>query len=192
MRAFNNREKDIIRKLVNLRHEYGGNMTEFLSMYVYGPDSGTAIVLNPDAVSLTWSMGDFDERVDNQREEIERFYELLALLVYLRDERFITIFGLPDADDDDGTCVIGTRPPEGNPCRTAGLGAPCHAAAKETMLGEVYISEDLRELVRDNFVTREQMRFARQYRLTWAALVVAIAVGATGIVLQTIMMFNSL
>lgn len=193
MRAFNDREKDIIRKLVNLREEYGGSMPDFLSSYVYGAQSGTALVVDNDAQELTVvsTADDFDERVDNEREEVENFYELLALVAYLKEERFISIFNLAK-EQDCGVRILGAMPGKGQKSRSVAVGPNCYHLARENFLGEVYVSQDLRELVRDNFVGRDEMRFRRQHMVTWAALVVAIAVGIAGIALQIVMLFKSM
>lgn len=42
------------------------------------------------------------------------------------------------------------------------------------------ISEELRDLVKHNFKSEEEIRFARQQRLTWISIVVALIIGLLG------------
>jgi hypothetical protein len=43
------------------------------------------------------------------------------------------------------------------------------------------VSQELRELVKHNFKSEEEVRFVKQQRLTWISIVVALLIGLLGI-----------
>jgi hypothetical protein len=45
------------------------------------------------------------------------------------------------------------------------------------------VSQELRELVKHNFKSEEEVRFIKQQRLTWISIATAIAIGLLGIIL---------
>lgn len=45
------------------------------------------------------------------------------------------------------------------------------------------VSQELRDLVKNNFKTEEQLRFEKQQRLTWISIIVALLIGLLGIFL---------
>lgn len=64
------------------------------------------------------------------------------------------------------------------------LGPECFQIATTHFLHHIFISEDLRQLVKNNFRTPEDRQFKVQKRLTVISIIVAILIGIISIILQ--------
>lgn len=64
---------------------------------------------------------------------------------------------------------------------------PCAYSERELPIGNTFnmafsVSQELRELVKHNFKSEEEVRFIKQQRLTWVSIAAAIAIGLLGII----------
>jgi hypothetical protein len=64
---------------------------------------------------------------------------------------------------------------------------PCAYSERELPIGNTFnmafsVSQELRELVKHNFKSEEEVRFIKQQRLTWISIAVAAAIGLLGII----------
>lgn len=65
---------------------------------------------------------------------------------------------------------------------------PCKYSEKEFRIGNLFhcafsVSEELRELVKNNFKSEDEIRFRKQQYLTWVSIIVATLIGILGIIL---------
>ena len=63
---------------------------------------------------------------------------------------------------------------------------PCKYSERKLPIGNTFnmafsVSQELRELVKHNFKSEEEVRFVKQQRLTWISIVVALLIGLLGI-----------
>lgn len=64
---------------------------------------------------------------------------------------------------------------------------PCKYTEQELLMGNLFhcafsVSEELRELVNNNFKSEEEIRFRKQQCLTWVSIIAATLIGILGIV----------
>ena len=64
---------------------------------------------------------------------------------------------------------------------------PCAYSERDLPIGNTLnmafsVSQELRELVKHNFKSEEEVRFIKQQRLTWISIAVAVAIGLLGII----------
>lgn len=64
---------------------------------------------------------------------------------------------------------------------------PCKYTEQELPMGNLLhcafsVSEELRELVKNNFKSEEEIRFKKQQYLTWVSIIVATLIGILGII----------
>lgn len=65
---------------------------------------------------------------------------------------------------------------------------PCKYTEQELPIGNLFhcafsVSEELRELVKNNFRSEDEIRFRKQQYLTWVSIIVATLIGILGIIL---------
>jgi len=211
MRAFNKREKEIIKELVAIRSNYNSDMMDFINRIIYPLKKSEGLYFDLENKNLYLLLPVENDLVDNRvKEAVYDFYEFLSLIIYLAENRWITVFNSPkppnfDDDhylvlgeifekDDNGKAIHGFRassPPEcpnenydvpyaskdGQKTHQSWeLGDSLYSISVKYFLNDIFVSEDLKELVRNNFVTHEEKQYKNQLVVSWCAIGVAIVI----------------
>lgn len=210
MRPFNKKEKEIISELVHLKDRYHSSMKKFVTEYVFPLSTGSAVyfdILNQNAYlvfPIDPNKYDCSERFDN-------FYELLSLLMYLEANRYITIFTSPAPAYWHNLVILGETFDEVGGKSEYGyiishpleapeiswepvaykdkitthtsfeLGYSIYKQAYHLLLNEVYVSEDLKQLVKRKFRMEEEVRSFNQLLVAWIGIFVALVLGVCGL-----------
>lgn len=208
MREFNSREKDII-KLIN-KIEIGSTDTfsRVLQEKYFNIQKNRALVVihtNQD-VLLFIAKNDFDD--DSRRAKaIGELWELVTLILYLNSERYLSILPITTNSQIDfmykGFVNLSSTPQNITFTDTDGTISnfytdrieksngtisfmsvsikPLYEPIKRNLLGIIYPTEGIKSLVKNKFKSGEEIKFNKQYRLSWAGLLTAIIIGFTGI-----------
>lgn len=187
MRQFNEREKEIIRLIAAYDFEDFNTFTKFLQEKYFTKENGRALLIIP---SLGINLFLFSPTLYPERgsvKQIRNFIELCFLIIYLLDNRYVSKIKAPDnsmlfissrADEtirQDGNCIIINRDNEYFKDNTL------YSANKDVIYSSVnidilpfdicellnvgvFVSQDLKDLVKNNFETPEQIRFEKQLK----------------------------
>lgn len=93
MRAFNKREKDIIKMLAKINLANTNFFSFFLQKNYFTTESKKALfVLTKQKKVLLYLETDLFNDLTKRKEELGKLFELLSLIIYLKENRYITIY----------------------------------------------------------------------------------------------------
>lgn len=203
--TFKKSEKDIIKAIV----KYGGEVKSLAKII------NKSQLLESRGIVIAFASGRNYVFLDKNKYEwddkraLGYVYEFISLLQYLADNRLISFHG----NNDSGTIVLGRKQAkwvkpnyiavedallevEGN------MGNWYDVNNRQTYWPNCYleqelpiaryldcwlsVSQELKDLVKNNFKTEEQIRFDKQQRLTWISIAVAGGVGVLSLVISII------
>ena len=207
MRAFNEREKEILKGLVDRKDNHKFSMENFITKSIYPLKKSEGLYFDIENKNL-YLLLPKEENSKNSRKRVREskneFYEFLSLIIYLKENRWISVFYSPKHPCyyDDHYLVLGetfqtllkdgikiSYPPETPDESYNGptiftneqethisweLGSSLYSLAGKYFLDDIFISEDLKELVNNNFATREEKRHKEQIRVARRGIRVAI------------------
>jgi hypothetical protein len=206
MREFNFREKKQIRLLTEISFENVELFSHFLQEKYFTKTSNIALfILAQQNSSLLYFKKEIFDDIKKRKQEYGEFLELISLIKYLKENRYITIF---DIDKKNDIYVLKQDfLPIPNPDKiqflnnqnilTIDPGAPvnitnenndiiycAHTLDKsindfilENFTGLAYVSEDLKYFVKNNFKTKEDIRFINTQSATWISIFLATIIG---------------
>lgn len=97
MRAFNNREKEIINMLAKVNLANTDFFSFFLQRNYFTTKSKKALfVLTKQKTVLLYLEKDLFNDLTKRKEELGKLFELLSLIIYLKENRYITIYPNPE------------------------------------------------------------------------------------------------
>lgn len=213
MRKFNPREKEIIRSLARIELDNINFFSYFLQENYFTASSNQALfVLTKQKMVFLYLKDDVFNNMVARKEELGKLFELLSLLSYLRENRYITIY--PNSEATDSELHI-MRQDFNNPnkvtdikvllnndgvyfetsnadkiCDSKGntlfqaikLDEHVYNLVMENVMGLLYVSEDLKDLVSNNFQTTDDIRFKKQQYATWFSIGLATILGLWSII----------
>ncbi|WP_433810249.1 hypothetical protein [Flavobacterium johnsoniae] len=93
MRKFNQREKEIIKKLSLITFSETEFFSHFLQTKYFTKDNNKALFIIPkhDKALLYVNKENFDD-LNLRKIELGEFLELISLIIYLKENRYINIF----------------------------------------------------------------------------------------------------
>lgn len=188
MRNFTNREKDIIKQLVSAR-----SIDETCLASILDKNMGV-IALEWDESYSTLKL--IFEKGTNGEEKFNLLCEMLFLIRFLEENRYISLYGVELTDDkrlynrrkykrdEDGRYFVSVM---------GGLGGFLQGAFEiNSNIGKIlehyylsffYVSEALRDLVKNDFKTEEQIQFEKSYHLSRKSLNLAFWIGLLSLVI---------
>jgi len=215
MRTFNKREKEIIKKLAKVDLANTNFFSYFLQTNYFTKESKKALfVLTKQQIILLYLEKELFNDMNRRKEELGKLYELLSLIIYLKESRYITIYPNPeviksdllvmredfDSISEEGTSKVifnrsglylSTNNPEyiydseNNIVFIAvSLGVDVYNLIIENFMGLLYVSEELVELTKRDFKSHEDIRFRKQQIATWVGIVIAFLIGICSVFLQ--------
>ena len=97
MRVFNKREREVIKMLANLDLANTDLFSFFLHRNYFTKESEKALfVLTKQKTVLLYLKKDIFNDFSKRKEELGRLFELLSLIIYLKEYRYITIYPNPE------------------------------------------------------------------------------------------------
>lgn len=97
MRAFNNREKEIMNMLAKVNLANTDFFSFFLQKNYFTTKSKKALfVLTKQKTVLLYLEKDLFNDLTKRKEELGKLFELLSLIIYLKENRYITIYPNPE------------------------------------------------------------------------------------------------
>lgn len=101
MRAFNNREKDFIKMLAKINLANTNYFSYFLQEEYFTTESKKALfVFTEQKGVVLYLEKELFNDLTKRKEELGKLFELLSLIIYLKENRYITIFPNPDVLKD--------------------------------------------------------------------------------------------
>jgi hypothetical protein len=213
MRAFNESEKALLRKLAGLPPAETTFLSELLGKLYFSERKGRALIIQTAGrYAVFYLRPDVFDDEKSKRIEIIRMFEFMSLIRYLRDQRYIFIYPgeklkarsmyfLHDSFNDpqpsgnaivlneDGDITAGPEVIRNNKNQVIYKGIPFNSDSYDmiagNLTGALYVSLELRNLVRDNFKTKEEVKHKDQPWKTWAAISAILLLLAYGIFLNT-------
>lgn len=199
---FKKTEKEIIKAIV----KYGGevkSLVDVLNESQILEKRGIAIV--PENSSINYIFLHKDKHDDEGREGVGYVMELLSLLETLIEKKLIVIVPFKDSPSpvigkrnsqkqapelisiDNGKESINLGYRNVNWCDSSGrqIYWTIHCAEKvipinKNLISWFTISQELKDLVKNNFKTEEEIRFRKQQILTWVSIFIAFIIGLRG------------
>lgn len=102
MRAFNYREKEIIKMLAKVNLASTDFFSFFLQKNYFTIESKKALfVLTKQKTVLLYLEKDLFNDLTKRKEELGKLFELLSLIIYLKENRYITIYPNPEVLKSD-------------------------------------------------------------------------------------------
>lgn len=210
MRAFNAREKEIIAKIAKIDVGSMPTASRFLQDHFFTKEKQIALVAVHEKKAVLFYMkpGQFND-LEKTRKCNYELLELIVLLEYLRENRYIAMVQSPkpsigidclysEADasmrlevkkvlinvkgdyflkDDFGFIYDA----EGTPILQATSLSEYYDLVYKNMFGLLLPSEDLVDLVKYNFIPKEDRKHKQNLRMAVAGVVVAIILGIVGV-----------
>lgn len=185
MREFNEREKEIIRLIVAYDFEDFNTFTKFLQKKYFTKESGKALLISTQCNLFLFSPSMYPDR--SSVKQVRYFIELCFLISYLFDNRYLSkinaagkalLFMSSRADDtfrSENNRIIINQENEyftGNTLYSE-KGDIIYSSVNINILPfdicellnvGVFVSQDLKDLVKNNFETPEQIRFEKQLK----------------------------
>ncbi len=206
MREFNLREKKHIRLLSEISLDNVELFSNFLAEKYFTKKSNTALfILVKQNTSLLYFKKEIFEDIKKRKKEFGEFLEYISLIKYLMENRYITIFDIDEKNE--GYFMKQDFIPIVNPIKTQFLNNQtiltinpndpinitnenmeiiycAHKLDKsinefvlENFTKLVYVHEDLKYFVKNNFKTKDDIRFINTQFATWISIFLATIIG---------------
>jgi hypothetical protein len=209
MRAFNEREKKIIDKIVLIKSNSIQTCTKFLQDNFFTVDSKMALILRHDTKNA-WFY--FEPSLmlneDQMMEKNHQLFELLILLAYLKENRYISI--IPPSNNpatleaiysgfnkitingnkvnlsENGEYLLSTQPDEikdsnGIIILKGGQIHEFYDFIYSNMFGLIFPSEELIQLSKHHFKSKEDRKHIQNLWASWIGISIALLLGLFGI-----------
>ncbi len=207
MREFNLREKKQIRLLSEISFENVELFSYFLQEKYFTKKSNVALfVLVKQNISMLYFKKEIFDDIEKRKQELGEFLELISLIKYLTENRYVTIFDVDKKDaslyilkqdfvsieisnnlqfiHNGNVLTINPNKPE-NITNEKGeiiysgliLQKSINDFILEYFTGLAYVSEDLKYFVKNNFKTKDDKRFINTQFATWISIFLATIIG---------------
>ncbi|MGR3277751.1 hypothetical protein ACSYAD_21880 [Acaryochloris marina NIES-2412] len=221
MRAFNYREQKIVRIISSIKLDFDGQFLSYLQEKYFNQEHPLAFsLIHPNQQVILYIKseywGDNYSVVDKTRKEVSLFLEFIALVEYLKENRYIYVFPFLSEqqqtvtycgavfqyykksaskfilnnngdyiDESDASRIRNSQGQiiyNGVYFKAEEFGL--YKSISTSLTGLVLPSQELCELVRNEFRTNEEMRFNTQVRISITAIFISIVLGLAGIYLR--------
>jgi len=210
MREFNKREKSFIEKLVQIKPDSMTLCSRFLQEEFFTKSTGRALIIIPSKKhSLLYIKQESFTNIEIARKTISEFLEILMLLSYLKDNRYITsipvsqisaLYAMHSEFDasikqngdvinlnEDGMHVLFSKIDEirnvENEVVLKGLSLNDYYDFINEIVSSIILpTEDLIELVKNKFKSKEDRKHSQSMRIAWSGIVIAIIIGLVGLI----------
>lgn len=209
MRALNKREKEIIKKIALIQSSSVQTCTKFLQDNFFTVESKMALILRHDTKNA-WFY--FEPILMSNEDEIRKknheLFELLILLNYLKENRYISI--IPPSNNPNiletiysgfdkititgnkvnlsskGEYILATKPDEiidssGTLILKGGQIHEYYDFIYSNMFGLIFPSEELIELSNHHFKTKDDRKHSQNLLASWIGISLALFLGLIGI-----------
>ncbi|MBA5628931.1 hypothetical protein [Moheibacter lacus] len=213
MRKFNEREKKLISDLSKVSFSETEKFSFFLQMYYFTATSNKALlVFMQFQQALLYIKHDKFINIKDRKTELGEFLELLSLIIYLKEKRYISIYQVEsqnaalqimkegfDNPRDDGKGHIffndkdylvtneATKILRDNHIVYEGINLPSdvYQLIIDNFFGVLYVSEELRELVKNDFCSEDDLKFNKQQTLAWIGIGVSLLLGLLSVLISS-------
>jgi len=204
MREFNFREKNIIKKISEIDVNRLPQTKEFLESFFFTTNNQKALVINHATKDVLYLVNPNIHNDPNEsRKSIFELFELLNLLSYLKENRYIsivipsipffrfeTIYSEFDSAIQSGNIVtlniqgdflLSNQPDEikdiNNQIILKGVLLNGYYDLINNILGPIFPSEEIIDLVRNKFISKESRKHKQNLFVAWSGIFVAIILG---------------
>lgn len=211
MRKFNNREKEIITQLSKLPFEKGDTFSCFLHKNYFTKESKNALVITKDRDALLYVKEDVFKDFDFRRNKIGHLFEILTLIEYLEDNRYVNILEIGvksgiyalhetfteismkadkiilNSEGDyfstnDGLYILS----KDNEILFEAMNLPNFNLVSKYLNRVIFVTEELHHLVKNNFIDDETRRYNGQQVSAIIGIIISIILGLYAIFSQII------
>lgn len=175
MRQINSFEKRAIRDLVEhsaLKEQGVVLFALWLESFHFGPNHGASLAYTQEGKSYISTPSN---DVDKNREKFVSSITLLNLFSELRNNGLIIFLG-----DSTPSGKLGTQYQEGT---TFEIPAPINSFVRESLSKYIMVTEELAQLVKDNFKSSEEKRHNETKNISYIAIGVSIVLGLVSLCL---------
>lgn len=212
MRPFNKREQRVIDIIANLGIENTDTFSKILQEKYFTEESGRILIINhvTKDVLLYLSVEKFDN-ITQRAKAIGEFWELVSLISYLINERFLTILDIKSNSkmdfmyqgfsagiqststsisfqEKDGTSSLimsdKITKSDGSISFKSLSFKDLYEPICKNLTGVIYPTEGLVFLASHKFKTEEDIKFRKQYFISWVSIGIAFLIGLISIVLS--------
>jgi hypothetical protein len=193
MRKFNQREKEIIKNISSITFSEIEDFSYFLRTKYFIEENNKALLLLPKInTALLFIKKEIFDNVNNSKKEFGEFLELISLIIYLKENRYITIYpnkeilssellvmkesfnsirALPNQLlqlNDNGDYIDKNNPSlvyDRNHdiiYEAMKIESDIYDLIKNNFVGLLYVSEELIQFSNNNFITEDELRFTKQ------------------------------
>jgi hypothetical protein len=210
MREFNIREKEIIKKIANIDVSSMSTCSRFLQDNFFTKDTKKALIVYHTTKDILFYIEpDLYNNINEIRKSNYELFELLVLLQYLKENRYISLIttkqpvssfealysefdssisqngnqlilntkgdylltNQPDLIKDSNNQII----------LKGGLLNEYYDLINETVFGLIFPSEELIQLVKHNFKSKEDRKHKQNICVAWFGILIALILGVLGI-----------
>ena len=162
MRKFNDREKDIIKKLSEISFSDTEYFSHFLKTKYFTQNSNKALhILSRENKALLYVKEAIYDDNKLRKKELGEFLELISLIIYLRENRYINIF-LNDEFNIIDEIKLFEYDELLEEYGAIELDASIFNLIRDNFFGLLYVSEELIQLSNNDFISEEESRFNTQ------------------------------
>ncbi len=213
IRKFNKREKKVIKKLAMLSFEEMDTFSYFLQCHFFTPKSKMAFIVFPKInQGILYIQNTLFANNEKRKRIYFHFLELISLINYLENLRYISFFRFNDSiggemylmgsefknpimienqlflnEEEYFMCpdysLIYKKENNTVVYRSITIPEGIFEEFLEKYLGIFLVSEELRELVRNDFKTPEEIRFNKQRTIAWIGIGVSVLLGIISVFL---------
>lgn len=204
MRKLNIREKRILTALTKISFSETELFSYFLQHHYFLEKSNKALLIfQKFEKAFLYVRYDKFEDLSSRKQELGEFFEMLSLIIYLKEMRYITIYQVPQptaelqimkADfnkghSDDKNIYLNDShyiPIDDSSkiyvedkiaYQAIELSQEVYDILIANFFGVLYVSEELREFVKNGFQTKDDLRFKKQQIIAWTGIGISLLLG---------------
>ncbi len=210
MREFNKREQSIMRKLAEIDISSMSTCSRFLSDNFFTKSNGKALIVNHNSKDVLYYLDPVQfTNIQNVRKSNHELFELLVLLSYLKENRYVSIITTTKpaaplealhSDFDSSISLNGnilTLNSKGDYLDTTqpdlikdssnqiilkgGLLNEYYDFIYNTVFGLIIPSEELLDLIKHNFKSKDDRKHKQNISVAWIGITIALILGILGI-----------
>jgi hypothetical protein len=211
MRKYNRIEKDFLKLLVKINNEDAEFLSYFLQKYYFTKQKNSAlIVLTVQRETLLYIKKEIFDDLSKRKKELIKFINILHLIDYLKDNRLISIlenqqahainahfmyedFNQPKLQNNNlqlnsqGLYIDISDPSkiyDQNQriiFEAIKLDNNIYDSIMNNFFGLLFVSEDLKEYVNNDFKSTEDLKYKKAQIATWVSIFIAFSFGLLGL-----------
>ncbi len=178
LKSFDKIEKELITRLV--KEKEGGQAVQLGNVLdTFFQNTYIKIDKTQNSVEIMYAHADQTSQIIQDQ---SRVASIILLLNYLEKNGFISLFNCANYSTPTSTIGQGAH----NTC-TISYSFPDQSISSWLLNNcdkQIVVSYDLVELVKDNFISKDELRFRKQQKITWISIIVSFLIGLSGIIMN--------